>query len=114
MSRTPASLGPHPIHPMLIVLPLGLWVFSFVCDVIYRWFDPRPLWDTVAYYTMLGGIGGAVLAAVPGFIDWLSLTPGSRSKRIGTFHMILNVAALVLYGVNAGWRTEETVRTGGP
>jgi uncharacterized membrane protein len=26
--RTPASISKHPIHPMLIVFPIGLWVFS--------------------------------------------------------------------------------------
>lgn len=28
-----ASFKGHPIHPMLVVLPLGLWMFALVCDV---------------------------------------------------------------------------------
>lgn len=32
--RTPASIGKHPIHPMLIVFPIGLWIFSLACDLI--------------------------------------------------------------------------------
>ena len=32
---SPASIARHPIHPMLIVLPLGLWIFSLVSDLIY-------------------------------------------------------------------------------
>ncbi len=32
--RTPASIGGHPIHPMLVVFPIGLWIFSLVCDLI--------------------------------------------------------------------------------
>ena len=32
--RTPASIFKHPIHPMLIVFPIGLWIFSLACDLI--------------------------------------------------------------------------------
>jgi uncharacterized membrane protein len=31
---SPASIGGHPIHPMLIPFPLALWVFSFMLQVI--------------------------------------------------------------------------------
>lgn len=30
---TPASVARHPIHAMLVPLPIGLWVFSFVAAV---------------------------------------------------------------------------------
>ena len=33
--RTPASIAGHPIHPMLVPIPIGLWIFSFVCDLAY-------------------------------------------------------------------------------
>jgi len=32
--RTPASIYKHPIHPMLVVFPIGLWIFSLACDLI--------------------------------------------------------------------------------
>ena len=32
--RAPASISKHPIHPILIVFPVGLWIFSLVCDLI--------------------------------------------------------------------------------
>ncbi|HJR54773.1 MAG TPA: DUF2231 domain-containing protein [Gemmatimonadota bacterium] len=37
----PARVFDHPIHPLLVALPIALWVFSFVCDLIYR-FRPEP------------------------------------------------------------------------
>lgn len=113
MARTPASIKDHPIHPMLVALPLGLWVFSLVCDIVYR-ITLNPAWDMVALYTMGGGALGALLAAVPGFIDWLSLPSGSHTRRIGLWHMILNVAAVVLYAGNLWWRIMQTQRTPGP
>ena len=30
-----ASIGGHPVHPMLIPFPIGLWVFSLIADLIY-------------------------------------------------------------------------------
>src|SRR5262249_61120214 len=49
------------------------------------------------------GVIGALLAAVPGFVDWLSLT--GRAARIGTYHMILNLAAVVIFAINWFIRT---------
>lgn len=92
---TRASVYRHPIHPMLIVLPLGLWVFSFVCYVIYL-LSAVPVWHTVTLYAMGGGIIGGVLAAVPGAIDFLTL-PKSRVQTIALSHMISNVVALTIF-----------------
>ena len=33
--RTPASINGHPVHPMLVTIPIGLWIFSLAADVIY-------------------------------------------------------------------------------
>ena len=97
--NTPASVKGHPVHPMLIVMPLGLWIFSFVADVL-AWLGWNPDgWQLVARYTMGGGIIGALLAAVPGLIDDRSIQD-PKIKRIATFHMALNLFAVVLYLIN--------------
>ena len=71
---SPASIGGHPVHPMIIPFPIALWVFSLVADLIYLW-RGNPVWkDWIAFYSLLAGIIGAVAAAVPGLIDWLSIT----------------------------------------
>jgi uncharacterized membrane protein len=87
---------------MLIPIPLGLWVFSFVCDLLFVFGTGVSLWFTLAFYTMIGGLIGAVLAAIPGFIDMLSLS-GSR-KRIALFHMTINLVVVALYAFNIGLR----------
>ena len=105
--QTPASIARHPIHPMLIVLPIGLWVFSLVCDIVVHVSSDetvQTLWFALAYYTMAGGLVGALLAAVPGLIDFLSLSPG-RIKKLATMHMALNLAVVALYAVNLWLRT---------
>src|SRR3569833_1686356 len=64
--RTPASIAGHPLHPMLIVFPVGLLVFSLICDLASFFFDNPTTWATVALYTMIGGFVGALVAAGPG------------------------------------------------
>lgn len=100
--RTPASIARHPIHPMLVPLPIGLWIFSFVCDLIFMFGGGAPVWKTVALYTMVGGIVGALLAALPGLIDLLSLPPGPRTTAI--IHMSINLTIVVLFVINAWLR----------
>jgi uncharacterized membrane protein len=110
---SPASFKRHPIHPMLVPLPIGLWIFSLVCDAIYLFGAHAPVWKDVAFYTMAGGVAGALLAAVPGLIDLLSLSP-SRAKTLGVWHMALNLAAVGAFGVNLWVRSRATPESNPP
>jgi len=105
--QTPASIARHPIHPMLVPIPIGLWIFSFVCDLFHAFGAGSDAWTTVAFYTMAGGIIGALLAALPGLIDLLSLPEGPRSTAIK--HMALNLTIVVLYIINfvARWHAPQ-------
>src|SRR5207237_6101151 len=94
-----ASIGGHPIHPMLVPLPIGLFVFSFVCDLIFMFGSGNAVWSTVALYTIGGGIIGALLAAVFGLIDLLSLD-ASKAKTIGIWHMVINLTVVALFIVS--------------
>jgi uncharacterized membrane protein len=98
-----ARIANHPIHPMFVNFPIGLWIFSLVTDIIYR-VNGNEMWASVAYYSMAGGIIGAILAAVPGFVDYFALKP-SRVKDIALWHMLINVSALILYCFNFYYRT---------
>jgi uncharacterized membrane protein len=104
---TPASIAGHPIHAMLVPLASGLWVFSLVCDVAWLIGWGSEVWLDVAFYTLAGGIVGALLAAIPGFIDLLDLPPG-KVKKIAVTHMAINLGAVVLFAVNFGLRFSAT------
>jgi uncharacterized membrane protein len=91
-----ASIGGHPIHPMLIPFPIGLLVFSLVADLIYLW-RGNPVWeDYIAFYTLLGGIIGAATAAVPGLIDWATLTDRAAIK-VANWHARVNILGLLIF-----------------
>lgn len=100
--RTPASVARHPIHPMLVPIPIGCWAFSFVCDLAFVLGSGVTLWFTLSFWSMIGGLIGAVLAAVPGTIDMLSLR--GAPKKIALTHMGLNLAVVLLYALNIGMR----------
>lgn len=101
--QTPANIAKHPIHPMLVAVPIGLWVCSLVCDLVRAGGSPNENWSIVALYTMVGGVAGALVAAIPGFIDMLSLRGGL--KRIALTHMAINLVVVALYCVNLWLRT---------
>jgi uncharacterized membrane protein len=107
--HTPASVARHPIHPMLVAIPIGLWVFSVVCDLIRVSGGESPNWEIVAWYSMVGGIIGALVAAVPGFIDMLSLPAGL--KRIALAHMTINLTVVGLFVANAWMRQSGATDT---
>ena len=109
--QTPASIARHPIHPMLVPIPIGLWIFSFVCDLFHAGGASAEAWTTVAFYTMAGGINGALLAALPGLIDLLSLPEGPRATAIK--HMALNLTIVALYIINFAMRWKEPANPGG-
>lgn len=106
--RSPASIAKHPIHPMLVVFPIGLWIFSLACDLIGLDVAIPAVWHTVAFYTMVGGLIGAVAAAVPGLIDFVYYQGGLPPvKKIATIHMAINLTAVVLYAVNIWLRSRD-------
>jgi uncharacterized membrane protein len=96
---TPTSLARHPIHPILVALPIGLWVFSVVADLVFLLGWGAAVWKDVAFYTLGGGIVGALLAAVPGFVDFFSITD-ARAGRVALTHMAANLIALAIFVVS--------------
>ena len=102
--KSSANIGGHPIHTMLIPFPIGLWVFSFVADLIYMW-RGNPAWEQVAFYTLAGGCLGAALAAVFGLIDLLGVKD-NRIFRTGLMHAGCNVVSLLIFA--ASWYLRTT------
>ncbi len=96
--RSKASIGGHPIHPMLIPFPLALWATSFVVDVLF-YFLRHPTLLVIAKFMIAAGCIGAIAAAIPGFIDWLSIKDGDV-KKVANWHARLNIAALVVFAIS--------------
>jgi len=98
MSST-ASIKGHPLHAMLIPLPIGLWIFSLVSDLIFKFGFGPSVWNDVALYTLAGGTLGALVAAVPGFLDFTDIK-NPKTRTIAIWHMRINLFTVVLYAIN--------------
>src|SRR5215218_4994536 len=88
----------HPIHPMLIVLPLGLFIAGVVFDGLSIWRESSTF-SAVGYWNIAAGILGGLLAAVFGVIDWFAIPAGTRAKRIGLMHGGANVVVVTMFAL---------------
>ncbi|MBF6613332.1 MAG: DUF2231 domain-containing protein [Chloroflexi bacterium] len=89
----------HPIHPMLIVFPLGLLAIGVLFDII-RMFTGNEALAAVAFWDIAAGVVGGLLAALFGFIDWLNVPSGTRAKQVGLLHGGGNVVVVALFAVS--------------
>src|SRR5215204_6572974 len=96
----------HPVHPMLIVFPLGLFITAVVFDVLYL-INDEGRWAQTAYYMIAAGVIGGLLAAVPGLVDWLAIPGGTRAKSLGLWHGAGNVVVTALFAVSWLLRGDE-------
>jgi len=99
----------HPIHPMLVHFPIGFFILSLLLDLASLIVPDTPLLLSSSFYAMLFGIITALLAAVPGFVDYSDIRSDHPGKRIATAHMALNLLAVATYGINLGLRSSSLV-----
>jgi uncharacterized membrane protein len=89
----------HPIHPMLIVFPLGLLAIAVLFDIL-RIFTGNEALAEVAFWNIAAGVIGGLVAALFGFIDWLNVPSGTRAKQVGLVHGGGNVVVVALFAVS--------------
>jgi uncharacterized membrane protein len=100
--KSKAVLLEHPLHPMLIPFPFAFLTGAVVFDVA-GWLSNAASWWTTGAYLTAAGIATAVIAAVPGLIDYFyTVPPNSSGKSRATRHMLANLSAVVLFAV-AWW-----------
>jgi uncharacterized membrane protein/nitrite reductase/ring-hydroxylating ferredoxin subunit len=106
--RSAAHFRGHPIHPMLIPFPFAFLTGAFLFDIAGRATGHATWWSTGGYLA-IAGIIAALLAAVPGFVDYLrTVPPKSSGKRRATAHMLLNLLVVALFIV-ATWLRSGSV-----
>jgi nitrite reductase/ring-hydroxylating ferredoxin subunit/uncharacterized membrane protein len=111
--RARANIRSHPVHPMLVAFPIGLWVAGFAMDLIGFAARDASIW-TAGWYTQLGGCVGAVAAAVFGAIDLFgAVPPRSSARNRGYTHALLNLCALGLFIAVLAIRGSAAARPGG-
>ncbi|WP_409568160.1 DUF2231 domain-containing protein [Methylobacterium sp. E-066] len=97
--RSTASIAGHPIHPMLVPIPIVCFVGTLVTDVAY-WSTANMQWANFSVWLLTVGLVASVFAALAGAIDFF----GDRSIRRlkpAWIHVAGNAVALFLAIVNA-------------
>src|SRR5438874_1872907 len=89
----------HPIHPMLIVFPLGLLATSFVFDLVHL-LTANGYWSEIAFWMITAGIVGGLAAAIFGLLDWLAIPSDTRAKSVGLLHGAGNLVVVALFAVS--------------
>ena len=83
----------HPLHPAVVVLPIGFWTTSAVLDLLGE--------ERAADATLQLGLVSALGAAASGAAQWQDTTNLEKPRRLGALHALLNIGATALYGASA-------------
>lgn len=87
----------HPLHPLLVHLPLGGWLVAGVLDNV-----PARGGERAADLAILTGTLGALGTIASGVVDWANTRGAAR--RTATVHALVNDAAMLLYAASLASR----------
>src|SRR5215216_1080502 len=95
--RSKAHIKSHPLHPILIAFPVAFFIGAFGFDLLSLFTGNINFWQT-GNYLDIAGVSGALIAAIPGAIDYFyTLPPNSSAKKRGTQHAIINLTNVALF-----------------
>src|SRR5689334_469142 len=97
----------HPIHPILVVIPLGLFIGAIIVDTIDL-INGNTALSQVSFFNISIGIIGGLLAALFGFLDWRLVPLNTRAKQIGAWHGIGNVVVVLMFALS-WWLRRDAV-----
>src|SRR4030095_10346765 len=105
--RSKAHFKGHPLHPILVSFPIAFFIGVLVFDLL-GWYYCRDAFHDTAMYLEIGGICFGLLAAVPGFIDYLFIVPpDSSAKKRATKHGLINVSMVIIFAAALLLRQKE-------
>jgi uncharacterized membrane protein len=92
------AIAGHPIHPVIVTLPIAFLVATPLTDLIY-WWTQDTFWARGSFWLIAAGFFLGIVAALTGLLDFLKIER-VRKRTAGWAHMFLNVTALVLTLIN--------------
>ncbi|HXH20959.1 MAG TPA: DUF2231 domain-containing protein [Dehalococcoidia bacterium] len=95
--KSKLAIAGHPLHPMLVTVPVGLFVWAFVADIVYLATDKDRMWYDISFWSGVAAIVTALVAAVAGLVDYLTVAVRTEARGMATAHMLLNVTVVALY-----------------
>ena len=102
-----AAIAGHPLHHMLVTLPIGLLIGALASDIAFR-ITADTFWARGTLWLLIGGIVTALVAAIPGLIDFMTIDR-VRNLWISWTHMIGNLTVVGLAAINVWLRWDDPV-----
>lgn len=97
--KSTASIAGHPIHAMLVPIPITCFVGTLVSDIVY-WKTAAMMWANISAWLLVVGLVVSFFAVIAGGIDFLG-ERRIRALRTAWVHGLGNGLALLLAIVNA-------------
>jgi nitrite reductase/ring-hydroxylating ferredoxin subunit/uncharacterized membrane protein len=89
----------HPLHTLIVHLPLGLWLFALILDIVS--FAGGGNWALQgAAWALLFGTAAAVFAAITGLNDWLDIRADHPAQTAALWHMAMMVPSTLLFAID--------------
>lgn len=98
--RSKAAIGNHPIHPLLVPIPIGAFFLAFVGDLAFLRNPEGAFWQHFSSTCIGVGVVFALMAAVAGAVDYFSVKMSGRAFRTATWHALINLLSVALYTIS--------------
>lgn len=86
----------HPVHPALAHIPIGLLLTSPLWGAVGLW-RGEPIWWAIGFWTMVVGVGGGIVAAVAGVVDYIALPHDHPAEGDAMRHIMAVLVALTFF-----------------
>ena len=96
--RSTVRIAKHPVHPMLVPIPIACFVGALLTDLTY-WQTANMMWADFSAWLVTVGVIMGFLAAIVGAIDFLS-NRLIRAQPPAWPHAIGNIVVLILATLN--------------
>jgi uncharacterized membrane protein len=103
--RSTVSLRGHPVHALLVPVPMVCFIATLVTDIVY-WRTAAMMWADISAWLLVVGLIFSLFAAIAGLVDFFG-DRRIRELRAAWIHALGNIAALVLSIFNALIHTRD-------
>jgi len=97
----------HPLHPIVVHVPMAMWPSALIFDLLSQWQIGGNAMVRLSFYAIIFGLVASLLAVPTGVLDWSGIKKEKPAWKIGLYHMMLNLIAVLLFAINFGLRMQD-------
>ena len=97
----------HPLHPILVHIPMAMWPGALILDVLSQCDIGGNAIVRLSFYAIAFGLSASLLAAPTGLVDWSGIKKEKPAWKVGLYHMLLNLVAVLLFAINLALRWQR-------